>query len=88
MRSLQFEDIVRQLIEQVLNHLFNLNAFSSDINKLVAENKEVPASSYEEYLERISQFKVKVQELKDEIDSKRMTRVSQGTMEEGEIDLF
>lgn len=88
MRSLQFEDIVRQLIEQVLNHLQNLNAFSADINKLIEENKTVPPKTYEEYLHRVSIFKVRIQELKKGIEDSRMTKVSSASMEEGDIDLF
>ncbi|NPA72545.1 MAG: chemotaxis protein [Gammaproteobacteria bacterium] len=88
MRSLQFEDIVRQLVEQVMDHLDNLNQFSSEINVFLEENKMNPATSELEYKQRVEAFRASLHEKREEINSSRMTRVNTVSMEEGEIELF
>lgn len=87
-RSLQFEDIVRQLVEQVINHLDNLNRFSNEIGAFLEENRSNPASSEEEHKQRVDAFRMKIHEKREEIESTRMTRVQAGSMDEGEIELF
>lgn len=87
-RSLQFEDIVRQLVEQVMNHLENLNSFSRQINQYLEETKENPAASSTEYQERLEAFRATIHAERQDIESKRMRRVSTGTMDEGEIEMF
>lgn len=87
-RSLQFEDIVRQLVEQVMNHLENLSSFSRQINQYLEESKENPASSAYEYKERLEEFRQTMHAERQEIEGKRMRRVSTGTMDEGEIEMF
>jgi methyl-accepting chemotaxis protein len=87
-RSLQFEDIVRQLVEQVMNHLQNLHSFSREINNYLNEAKENPVSSSSEYQQRLDEFRHRIHAERENIESSRMRRVSSGTMEEGEIDLF
>lgn len=87
-RSLQFEDIVRQLVEQVMNHLQNLERFSKEISDFIAENKANPAQSEEEYKERVAEFRQTIHEKRQEIESSRMSRVNTGTMDEGDIELF
>ncbi|HEY9018326.1 methyl-accepting chemotaxis protein [Thiomicrospira sp.] len=87
-RSLQFEDIVRQLVEQVMNHLENLSSFSRQINQYLEESKENPASSAHEYKERLEEFRQTMHAERQEIEGKRMRRVSTGTMDEGEIEMF
>ncbi|GKT11167.1 MAG: methyl-accepting chemotaxis protein [Thiomicrorhabdus sp.] len=88
MRSLQFEDIVRQLVEQVMNHLDNLNHFSSEISVFLDENRTSPAVSEDEYTQRVEVFRQKIHEKREEIEASRMKRVSLDTMDEGEIELF
>lgn len=88
MRSLQFEDIVRQLVEQVLNHLENLSGFSHEINRFIEESKNDPALSSNEHKARLDAFRNTIHKEREEIESKRMKRVSSQSMEEGEIDLF
>lgn len=88
MRSLQFEDIVRQLVEQVLNHLENLSGFSHKINHFIEESKNDPVKSVSEHKERLESFRNTIHQEREEIESKRMRRVSSDSMEEGEIDLF
>jgi methyl-accepting chemotaxis protein len=87
-RSLQFEDIVRQLVEQVMNHLENLHDFSRQINLYLEESKENPASSTQEYKDRLEEFRRTIHDQREDIEAKRMRRVSTGTMEEGEIEMF
>lgn len=88
MRSLQFEDIVRQLVEQVLNHLENLSGFSHKINHFIEESKNDPVKSVAEHKERLESFRHTIHQEREEIESKRMKRVSSESMDEGDIDLF
>lgn len=87
-RSLQFEDIVRQLVEQVMNHLENLHDFSRQINMYLEESKENPASSAQEFKDRLEEFRRTIHGQREDIEAKRMRRVSTGTMDEGEIEMF
>ncbi|WP_127470499.1 methyl-accepting chemotaxis protein [Thiomicrorhabdus aquaedulcis] len=87
-RSLQFEDIVRQLVEQVMNHLRNLNQFSREISLFLEENKSNPALSEEEHKARIEGFRQKIHSSRQQIENSRMSRVSTVSMDEGEIELF
>lgn len=88
MRSLQFEDIVRQLVDQVMNHLDNLNKFSNDVNAFLEDSRSNPATSEEEYKARIETFRQTIQAKRQEAESSRMTRVNTESMDEGEIELF
>ncbi|MCF6298740.1 MAG: methyl-accepting chemotaxis protein [Thiomicrorhabdus sp.] len=88
MRSLQFEDIVRQLVDQVGSHLENLNQFSSEINAFLEENRLNPTVDEEEYKQRVEVFRQKIHQKRQEIEASRMKRVSLNSMDEGEIELF
>lgn len=88
MRSLQFEDIVRQLVEQVMNHLDSLNQFSSEISAFLDENRSSPVVDEDEYKQRVEVFRQKIHEKRQEIEASRMKRVSLDSMDEGEIELF
>lgn len=87
-RSLQFEDIVRQLVEQVMSHLDNLNRFSNEISEFLIENQNTPAQSESEHKQRIEEFRARIHEKRQEIDAHRMSRVNTESMDEGEIELF
>lgn len=87
-RSLQFEDIVRQLVEQVVSHLDQLTQFSNEINQFTKENQETPALNDEEYRQRIETFRQKVHAKRQTIEDSRMSRVNTESMDEGEIELF
>jgi methyl-accepting chemotaxis protein len=87
-RSLQFEDIVRQLVEQVMNHLENLNSFSREINHYLDSEKQSPSQSAAEYQQRLNDFRSRIHDERNQIESSRMRRVSSGSMDEGEIELF
>lgn len=88
MRSLQFEDIVRQLVEQVMSHLSNLSDFSKEINQYIEENQNNPANTVKEHRHRLDEFRGIIHSKRQDIEEKRMRRVSSESMEEGEIDLF
>ena len=87
-RSLQFEDIVRQLVEQVISHLDNLNKFSNEIGHFLLENQESPAQSEEEHKLRLEEFRARIHQKREEIEAHRMSRVTTESMDEGEIELF
>ena len=87
-RSLQFEDIVRQLVEQVMNHLDQLTQFSNEISQFTKENQETPAMNDEEYRQRIEQFRQTIHSKRQSIEDSRMSRVNTESMDEGEIELF
>lgn len=88
MRSLQFEDIVRQLVDQVVSHLDNLNQFSSEISEFLEENRLNPTVDEEEYKQRVDVFRQKIHQKRKEIEDSRMKRVNLNSMDEGEIELF
>jgi len=87
-RSLQFEDIVRQLVEQVMSHLGNLNEFTSEISEFIKESQANPAQSEDEHKERVEEFRARIHQKRQEIEDGRMTRVNAASMDEGEIELF
>ena len=87
-RSLQFEDIVRQLVEQVMNHLQNLNDFTSEVDEFLVTNQQNPAQSEEEYQSRVAALREKIRSKREEIEEGRMARVNTESMDEGEIELF
>ncbi|MCF6345157.1 MAG: methyl-accepting chemotaxis protein [Thiomicrorhabdus sp.] len=88
MRALQFEDIVRQLVDQVASHLDNLTQFSSEINEFLEENRANPTSDENEYKQRVEIFRQKIHQKRKEIEESRMKRVNLESMDEGEIELF
>lgn len=87
-RSLQFEDIVRQLIEQVVNHLENLNNFTTDVEGFLSENQQNPAKTEEDYKLRVEDLRDRIHAKRREIEEGRMARVNTESMDEGEIELF
>ena len=88
MRSLQFEDIVRQLVEQVMNHNIQLSQFSEVVNQFVQESVTLSVADETEFKERIQQLLIVVQQQREQMEESRMKRVNAGSMDEGEIDLF
>lgn len=88
MRSLQFEDIVRQLVEQVMNHNRQLSQFSEIVNTFVGESKSLAVADEPEFKERIQQLLIVVQQQRQQMDESRMKRVNAESMDEGEVDLF
>lgn len=87
-RSLQFEDIVRQLVEQVMNHLENLTNFSHEINEYLDDTKNNQPKTVEEYQKRLEDFRADIHNMRNYIEEQRMKRVSHSSMEEGDIEMF
>jgi methyl-accepting chemotaxis protein len=87
-RSLQFEDITRQLVEQVQHHLDNLNGLASTMNKSGAEMMSQPMRSTEDYRVRLEELRKQISEERHRIEAQRMRRVMAVSMDSGDVDLF
>lgn len=87
-RSLQFEDITRQLVDQVQNHLDNLNSMASTTNAATIEMMQTPVTSSHDYAQRMEELRRKIHEERDRIESTRMQRVKAASMEAGDVDFF
>lgn len=87
-RSLQFEDIVRQLIDQAMSHLDSLTEFSTEIREYLSEMTVNPPDNAKDYLSRVGNFCEGIQKQRAEIEERRMRRVSSSNMDEGEIEMF
>lgn len=87
-RSLQFEDITRQLVEQVQNHLDNLNSLAGTMNRSSSHMMEEPMTSAEDYRARMEVLRTKINEERARIESTRMRRVMAASMDSGDVDLF
>ena len=87
-RSMQFEDITRQLVDQVQNHLDNLNSMASTTNLATIEMMETPVSSSHDYAERMEELRRKIHAERDRIESTRMARVKAASMDAGDVDFF
>lgn len=88
MRSLQFEDIVRQLVEQSCDHLFQLDELSKSMNRFIidAGNKNIKNDS--DYKERLNELNLTIKSHKTKLEETRMNRVHSASMEAGGVDLF
>lgn len=87
-RSLQFEDITRQLVEQVQHHLDNLNGLASTMNHSSADMMREPMRSTEDYRLRLEDLRNKISQERHRIESNRMRRVMASSMDSGDVDLF
>lgn len=87
-RSLQFEDIVRQLIEQSVHHLDLIKGFNNGVMQEIDSLSSKPYRVDGEFVELINQAMVQVAQHKDFVAKNRMTRVAADSMEEGDIELF
>ena len=87
-RSLQFEDITRQLVDQVQNHLDNLNSMASTTNDATIDMMKTPVTSSQDYAERMEILRCKIHDERDRIEASRMSRVRSSSLEAGDVDLF
>ncbi|MBN2646982.1 MAG: chemotaxis protein [Thiotrichales bacterium] len=87
-RSLQFEDIVRQLVEQIISHLQQLQQFSNEVHAFTLQNQQQPAEDEGQYHQRVVQLREKIQQRREQMEHGRMARVNTDSMDEGEIELF
>lgn len=88
MRSLQFEDIVRQLVDQIIHHLMHLEEFSGKVSRFLEESAVLPVTNEVEHQERIEQLKLVIQQQREYMENNRMRRVQADSMDEGDVDLF
>jgi methyl-accepting chemotaxis protein len=87
-RSLQFEDITRQLVEQVQHHLDNLNGLASLVHRSTEEMMAQQMVSSEDYRARMEVLRSKIHQERERIESTRMRRVKAASMDAGDVDLF
>lgn len=87
-RSLQFEDITRQLVDQIQNHLNNLHSMTSTTNIAALEMMETDVMSSSDYAQRMDELRQKIKDERIRIEEARMTRVKSSSLDEGDIELF
>lgn len=87
-RSLQFEDITRQLVDQVQNHLDNLHDMANTTHQSTIQMMATPVTSSTDYAERMEVLRHKIHEERDRIEATRMTRVKAASMDAGDVDFF
>jgi methyl-accepting chemotaxis protein len=87
-RSLQFEDITRQLVEQVQNHLDNLNSMAKTTESSTIDMMSTPVMSSEDYAERMEALRKIIHAERERIETTRMHRVKASSMDAGDVDLF
>jgi len=87
-RSLQFEDITRQLVEQVQNHLDNLNSMARTTQHSTVEMMATPVLSSEDYAERMETLRTIIHAERERIETTRMHRVKAASLDAGDVDLF
>lgn len=87
-RSLQFEDITRQLVDQAQHHLDNLNGMAKVTKEATANMMATPMMSSEDYSERLELLRETIHQERKRIDETRMHRVKAASMDAGDVDLF
>lgn len=87
-RSLQFEDITRQLVDQVQNHLDNLHDMANTTHQSTIQMMATPVASSTDYANRMEELRRKIHEERDRIEATRMTRVKASSMDAGDVDFF
>lgn len=87
-RSLQFEDITRQLVEQVQNHLDNLNSMARTTQNSTVDMMSTPVTSSEDYAQRMALLQRTIHAERQRIETTRMHRVKAASMDAGEVDFF
>jgi len=88
MRALQFEDIVRQLVEQSSNHLNQLDELSKSMNRLIVDTGNHNIRNDQDYKRRLNELSTTIRAHKAHLEESRMNRVHSGSMEAGDFDLF
>lgn len=87
-RSLQFEDIVKQLAVYSSHNLDHITGLISNLRVGMAALKESEERSTEEFIEELNNLKVSLDEFIENNTSDYKSPVDQGSMDEGEVDLF
>lgn len=87
-RSLQFEDVVNQVIQYSTQHVSRLQNLSEHVNLQVAGLKGLPSNEQVDIKHALIDFKSNLERLKGEWSAPINKAVGQSSMEEGEIELF
>ncbi len=84
-RGLQFEDMVRQMLDFLIASTENFEALSNDMRESLDASQEKGISDWANDLE---QGRIRLNELKQQWSVKEKKAVAQSSMDEGEIELF
>jgi len=87
-RSLQFEDMVSQVLDRNRLALETVNEFLAEISTLVAEYEAADGHGEEAAESFTAQVCASIQGLRDRCEKAARRTVQQGSMEAGEIELF
>jgi methyl-accepting chemotaxis protein len=87
-RSLQFEDIVRQVLERANKHVDRLFGFVDNLEAVSNTMEEMETQTSDEAHQRLLTIRDSVTEKRDELDRVVHKEVSQTSMSEGDVDLF
>lgn len=87
-RSLQFEDITRQLLDQIQNHLDNLHSMTNTTNVAAMDMMATDVLSSSDYAQRMTELRQKIKDERTRIEESRMARVKSSSLDEGDIELF
>ncbi len=87
-RSLQFEDIVRQLTEFTSSHLERVEKMIQSIDEGIRDLRLNPDDGIEAYIKGLEELCQRVAALDEATRVKLHNPVSQGDMSEGEVELF
>ncbi len=87
-RSLQFEDVVTQVIKYSEEHVIRLHDLVHNINTRIAALQENTESNDLDMLVVLGEFKASIDMLKQQWSSPVNKAVGQSSMDEGEIEMF
>jgi methyl-accepting chemotaxis protein len=84
-RSLQFEDMVRQLSEQSEEHL---RKFSQKKKEIITWMEQFELNKKEDFQSFLKEMQLKIEEQQIELDQTRTKRVNATSMDSGDVDFF
>lgn len=87
-RSLQFEDVVSQVVNYSEKHATRLQDLVHSLNTQINLLQDNSESSDKDMLQVLNNFKSSIQDLKNEWSTPINKAVGQSSMDEGEIELF
>lgn len=87
-RSLQFEDIVRQLIDHSVSNLGRIEAIVGNMHQGMRVMRESGADGGESFFEAVKRMQAALDELVDIERKDEVHPVEQGSMQEGAVELF
>lgn len=87
-RSLQFEDIVRQSLERTQGDVVRLQHVSRELSTIMGSETFGNSAGIAEYRRSLRSVKERLVEMKEEADQQAHRAVSQQSMSEGDVELF